>query len=290
MGLSAWSSTPASNNASPPNGWPEGMAPSAINDTGRQMMADLRAWYEDAQWIDLGHTCTYASGTQFTIGGGVDRTGTYEVGRRVRAIGSLTTTIYGTISAAAYSAPTNTITVVWDSGSLQNETLSISLHIIGADERTFPSGTKLIFPGISSAPAGWTIDTTTAYDKAAIRIRTSGSTSTGGSVDFETAFASGSTGSYTLLAADMPSHTHTGTVSITDPGHFHSISPQAAQLSGSFNRVSGSGLDSGASATQSATTGITATVSLNNIGGGGGHSHSLSLAVKYLDACICVKS
>ena len=152
MGLSAWSSTPASNNASPPNGWPEGMAPSAINDTGRQMMADLRAWYEDAQWIDLGHTCTYASGTQFTIGGGVDRTGTYEVGRRVRAIGSLTTTIYGTISAAAYSAPTNTITDIATMTAIACSSRWMKKPIMRVPESAELSSTE--GPGRPGHPAG----------------------------------------------------------------------------------------------------------------------------------------
>lgn len=46
MPVSSWSTTPASNNSAPPNGWPEGMAPSAVNDTARQMMADIRSMYD----------------------------------------------------------------------------------------------------------------------------------------------------------------------------------------------------------------------------------------------------
>lgn len=41
MPVTSWSTTAASNNAAPPNGWPEGMAAAAVNDTARQMMADL---------------------------------------------------------------------------------------------------------------------------------------------------------------------------------------------------------------------------------------------------------
>jgi hypothetical protein len=41
MPVTSWSTTAADNNAAPPNGWPEGMAPSAVNNTARQMMADL---------------------------------------------------------------------------------------------------------------------------------------------------------------------------------------------------------------------------------------------------------
>ena len=47
MAITDWSTTPASNNAAPPNGWPEGMAPSSVNDVGRQMMADIRTYYDE---------------------------------------------------------------------------------------------------------------------------------------------------------------------------------------------------------------------------------------------------
>lgn len=48
MSITSWSTTPASNNSAPPNGWPEGMAPSAVNDCARQMMADIATWYAAA--------------------------------------------------------------------------------------------------------------------------------------------------------------------------------------------------------------------------------------------------
>ena len=41
MPVTSWSTSPSSNNAAPPNGWPEGRAAAAVNDTARQMMADL---------------------------------------------------------------------------------------------------------------------------------------------------------------------------------------------------------------------------------------------------------
>jgi hypothetical protein len=42
MAYTKYSLTPASNNAAPPNGAPEGMLPSAVNDTMRDMMAQIR--------------------------------------------------------------------------------------------------------------------------------------------------------------------------------------------------------------------------------------------------------
>lgn len=68
---------------------------------------------------------TYGSGTSFLFTG-VDATTAAHAGRRVKAVGSGTGTIYGTISSSSFSTNT-TVNVTWDSGSLSNETLTIYL-------------------------------------------------------------------------------------------------------------------------------------------------------------------
>lgn len=45
--VSTWSTTAASNNSAPPDGWPEGMNPNAVNDTAREMMAAIKTWYDE---------------------------------------------------------------------------------------------------------------------------------------------------------------------------------------------------------------------------------------------------
>src|SRR6266566_2318146 len=40
-----WSATDGSNNATPPAGWPEGMNPAQVNDTGRAMMGAVKRWF-----------------------------------------------------------------------------------------------------------------------------------------------------------------------------------------------------------------------------------------------------
>src|ERR671922_398155 len=45
--ISQWNITAASNNSSPPNGAPEGMAPSTVNDVMREIMAAAARWYQD---------------------------------------------------------------------------------------------------------------------------------------------------------------------------------------------------------------------------------------------------
>jgi hypothetical protein len=44
--VSSWSNTDAGNNLTPPDGWPEGMQPSGVNDCGRMMMGAIKRWYD----------------------------------------------------------------------------------------------------------------------------------------------------------------------------------------------------------------------------------------------------
>ena len=148
--LKTWSTTAASNNQSTPDGWPEGQAPSTVNDCGREMMASIRTWYEDAQWIDYGHTPTYVSTTQFSVSG--DQTTKYAVGRRVRIVGA--STGYGSITASSYGAPNTTVTVTWDSGNTPTSPTTVAVGIItttsGATVRDGSSLTSLNATNISS--------------------------------------------------------------------------------------------------------------------------------------------
>jgi hypothetical protein len=147
----------------------------------------------------------------------------------------------------------------------------------------FDSGTVTLF-GQTTAPTGWTKNTSTGNQNA-FRIVT-GSVSTGGSVDFTTAFASqtptgsvavssisGSIGSTTLSTPQIPSHTHPNAA----PGN---NTPANALAPGAYS---------------SNPTGST--------GGGGSHTHpfsfssgsgtfsgnAINLAVKYVDVIRATK-
>ena len=136
-------STTASNNTSVGGvSIAEGMLPSNINNAFRAVTADMREWYNDAQWVIYGdgdgsHTFAYASGTSFTVNG-ADVTAHYHAGRRVKAVGSSTGTIYGTISSTSFSSNT-TVNVTWDSGSLSSETLVIHLAILTQTNNSLPT-------------------------------------------------------------------------------------------------------------------------------------------------------
>jgi hypothetical protein len=102
-------------------------------------MSDIRTFANNLPWFQYGNGSkytapTYASGTSVTFGGSVDATAFWHAGRRVKAVGSSTGTIYGKVSSSSYSAPNTTVNFTWDSGSLSNETLTISasLPVTGA--------------------------------------------------------------------------------------------------------------------------------------------------------------
>ena len=121
----------------------EGMLPSNINNAFRAFAADIREFYNDSQWVIYGdgdgaHTFAYVSGTAFTVAG-ANVTAFYHAGRRVKAVGSSTGTIVGTIASSTFSTNT-TVNVTWDSGSLQNETLVIYVGILSKTNSSIPTG------------------------------------------------------------------------------------------------------------------------------------------------------
>jgi len=154
----------------------------------------------------------------------------------------------------------------------------------------FDAGTRLIFAQ-TSAPTGWTKDTTN-YNNHALRVVT-GAASTGGSVDFTTAFTSqGVGGSLSSTTATNQSYTPTGTVSVTAvtgsagattltvpqiPAHDH---PGLTKQPSPYTPTSSTGYPStfaGYSVSpQSSNPGATNVVAPQ--GGGGSHTHPFSFS------------
>jgi hypothetical protein len=128
MAMKDWSTTAADNDTAGSINFAEGQAPSTVNNSARQLMADVRSWVDDGSWHNWGDSHTYNSSTS-TLVSGSDVTARYHAGRRVRAVGSGTGTIYGRISSSSFSTDT-TINYTWDSGSLSNEALTISIGFV----------------------------------------------------------------------------------------------------------------------------------------------------------------
>ena len=129
--ISTWSTTAANNNSAVPDGWAESMLPSGVNNSAREMMAQIRDVWNDKEWFLLGDgdqttTFTYASSTSVTVAS--DITSTYHVGRRVKVVGSNTGTIYGKIATSSYSSPNTTLAFTFDSGSISASDSTVDVY------------------------------------------------------------------------------------------------------------------------------------------------------------------
>lgn len=124
---------------------------------------------------------------------------------------------------------------------------------------SFPSGTRMVFQQ-TSAPTGWTKDTTAGLDDSIMRIVT-GTASSGGSTAFSTFNGQTSVGATTLDTTQIPSHAHSYTRFVGT----------TAYSTGGVGSLGNTG----------STTGST--------GGGGSHTHSLSVSIKYYDFIIASK-
>jgi len=109
MAYTKYSLTPANNTAAPPDGAPEGMLPSAVNDTMRDMMAQIRDCGDGIR--DGTYTMTAPKITGGTITGSTINNSA--IGGSTAAAGNFTTlgaTGVATFSAGTVSAPAITTT------------------------------------------------------------------------------------------------------------------------------------------------------------------------------------
>ena len=141
-GIKDYSTTQANNTSLNGINTAEGMLPSDLNNAIRALMKNTREWYNDAQWVIYGDgdgafVSAYVSASSFTING-IDVTAFYHAGRRVKIIGSSTGTVYGTITSSNFSTNT-TVNVSLDSGTLQNESLTIYLAILTKTGNSIPT-------------------------------------------------------------------------------------------------------------------------------------------------------
>lgn len=177
-------------------------------------------------------------------------------------------------------------------GTAGNVLTSDGTSWTSAAAAAFDSGTVMLF-GQTAAPTGWTKDTTN-FNNSSLRVVT-GSASSGGSVDFTTAFASqtptgsvtitsvtGTAGATTLTTPQIPSHSHSSvwsssgadkSVAVANPGQY---SPTTVNVN----------------------------TSTSSTGGGGSHDHpfsfssgsgtfsgnAINLAVKYVDVIRATKN
>lgn len=176
-------------------------------------------------------------------------------------------------------------------------TLPVANGGTGSSTALIPSGTVMLF-GQTAAPTGFTKLTTN--DNAALRV-VSGTASTGGTVNFTTAFASqavagtvgtsgsttatGTVGNTTLTTTTMPSHAH----SVSDPSHAHSVYDPSHNHTwpGGNDGATNSGPWTGPVGYAAGTTGYSGTgigiygaytgISVSANGSSGAHNHGLTM-------------
>lgn len=156
-----WYATAAGNDISGPPDYPqEGWSPNEVNDWGREVMAAVRRWYNDPEWLDLNasSTITRVSDTQFTVSG-VDATGWFTMGRRVKLVGA--STAYGFVTSSSFSTNT-TVNVTMDGGVVPSSLTSAQVHhttalsAVAYTGSVIPTGIMVPFAGaIASIPSGY---------------------------------------------------------------------------------------------------------------------------------------
>jgi len=134
---------------------------------------------------------------------------------------------------------------------------------------TFPAGTKCLFMQ-ASAPTGWTMDT--SFNDRMLYINNSSGADIGGT-------------SNPLLNNTVPSHTHTATSVVTDPGHKHTNPSSWRSLGSQIFSVGSNWLGTSSSLdTGTATTGVTVTTTVAANSGAG------NWTPKYATAIVCTKN
>jgi hypothetical protein len=167
----------------------------------------------------------------------------------------------------------------------------------------FATGTVMLFAQ-TSAPTGWTKNTTTG-DNSALRVVT-GTASTGGSVGFTTAFASQTPSGSVSITAVSGSAGATTLSTPQIPSHQHRIFPDSPAGAG-FNSISSPFLTAPAGNGQAiqlfACSGDSRNQHSQAAGGGGSHDHpfsfssgsgsfsgnAINLAVQYIDVIRATK-
>jgi hypothetical protein len=186
MAYTKYSLTPADNNAAPPNGAPEGMLPSAVNDTMRDMMAQIRdvgdgirgGTYTMTAPIITGGSITGValSGNTLTnpviTGGSINNT---TVGATTRSTGAFTTLASNgatTFTAGTASTSTTTGTAVITGGLGVSGRINAANFdgIVGANTAAAGNFTTLGATGVATFSAGTV---------SAPAITTTGDTNTG---------------------------------------------------------------------------------------------------------------
>ena len=196
MAIKEYSTTAANNTSVNSSSLAEGMSPSAVNNSMREIVKDIRDGFNDKEWFILGDadgttTFSYASATSITVA--ADITSSHHVGRRVKVVGTNTGTLYGKIATSSYSSPNTTITFTFDSGTIDSGDTTVDVYVGSTytnpaipviDEDNMASNSALLPPSQQSTKAFVESGTSTLTNKS---INLANNTLTGTKAQFNTA-------------------------------------------------------------------------------------------------------
>lgn len=149
--IGSWHLAAASNNATPPDGWPEGQAPSTVNNCAREMMAAIRAQWDDAAWFNFYPTTSPSSYIQLKAQNKIrilnqsaattyTATDIYPIGTRLKVLNN-NTFKYGSVISLSSSSTAVLLTMSMDSGTLTSTITMVERSIITPLNSPVPSTT-----------------------------------------------------------------------------------------------------------------------------------------------------
>lgn len=122
--ISSWTTSAGSNNAAAPDGFPEGMAPSGVNDSAREVMAAIRRGFEDLPWFNWGHRPVQQTAKTFLVS--FTATQIYTPRRALRLNDA--TTLYATVKGSSASGTNTLVSITGASATSSLTGVSLAMY------------------------------------------------------------------------------------------------------------------------------------------------------------------
>jgi len=150
-----WSTTATNNGFPSPDGAQDGWLGKDVNNVVREIMAVIRVWYDDPEYLDLcwtavdtAATLTRNSATEIVVNN-VNLTTVMTPGRRIRITGTTPSSDEGHILGSVFSSPNTVVTVEMTLGSIPTIPTKLLVHSC----KSLP-----VTAFVGSPPAGTIID------------------------------------------------------------------------------------------------------------------------------------
>lgn len=134
--LSSWTKTAGGNSRTPPDGAPEGMTRTTVNDSMREVMAVVRRWYDDPEWLEVTRDVngdelvpTKLSADVLRITSTIDFTSYFPADRSVLITGGTPNDVTAVVASSTFSGTTTDITLAGYSSGTEIPTPNPNLKL-----------------------------------------------------------------------------------------------------------------------------------------------------------------